>query len=176
MNQEEWKPIIGFDGYQVSNLGRVQSFRKGDLFPLILKPSRANKARRALYTLYKNKKPHWRLASRLVCEAFNGPAPSGYHAAHLDGNHLNDCATNLEWKTPLANMADRDKHGRTSRGSKHYASILDENDVAEIKRIYADAKQENRVYGVVTALADVYGVKLGTIENIIYGRRWRVVA
>lgn len=172
---EEWRSIAGFPRYQVSNLGRVRSFRRGDLFKVvILKPSKANKQKRALVTLFCDKKPAYRLISRLVCEAFNGPPPSPYHqAAHDDGDTQNDSASNLFWRTALENAADRDRHGRTKRGQDHYAAKLNAEKVLAIRSNYETAKSQGKVYGAVVMLAETNGVTLGCIEDIIYGRKWR---
>lgn len=57
---------------------------------------------------------------RLVCDAFNGPAPTPkHHAAHRDGNKKNNHYRNLYWATAAENIADRERHGTTSRGKRH---------------------------------------------------------
>lgn len=172
---EEWRAISGFPGYQVSNLGEVRSFRKGELFPRVLRPSRGNKAKRAMVTLYLDKRPHYRLVARLVCETFHGAPLPDQEAAHLNGDVFNDRSDNLKWKYPLGNAADRDLHGRTARGSRHYAAILNEDQVREIRKVYRDAKAQGRIYGFVVALSRQYKVTLGCIEDIVYGRKWRNV-
>lgn len=39
----------------------------------------------------------------LVCTAFHGPRPDGYECDHLNGNHLDWSAENLQWVTPAEN-------------------------------------------------------------------------
>lgn len=173
---EEWRAIDGFPGYQVSNFGNVRSFRKGELFPHMLRPSRGNKAKRALVTLYLDRKPNYRLVARLVCEAFHGVPLTDQQAAHCDGDVFNDRSDNLEWKYPLGNCEDRDAHGRTARGERHYAAKLTEAAVREIRATYAAASAEGRIYGVVIALSKKHQVTLGCIEDVVYGRKWRNVA
>lgn len=116
----------------------------------------------------------WEMTS-LVCEAFHGTPSDGQQAAHEDGDVFNDRADNLSWKTPVENVADRERHGRTRRGQDHYAARLKARHVSEIRNVYTNAKAAGRVYGVVTGLADKYGVSLGCIEDIIYRRKWRHV-
>ena len=61
---------------------------------------------------------------KLVARAYLGPQPApGYEVRHLDGNKLNSHAGNLAWGTPKDNADDRERHGRTSRGSKHAATV-----------------------------------------------------
>lgn len=169
---EEWRSIDGFPGYQVSSLGRVQSFKSGDIFGQILSPSRGSKSKRAIVTLYRGGKKQYRLVSRLVCGAFLRPAKPGEHAAHRDGNRLDDSLTNLRWRTPKQNMAERDEHGTTARGERHYAATLTEAQVVQIRRDYAEAKKTT-VYGFITKTANRHNVKISCIEDIVYERSWK---
>ena len=53
---------------------------------------------------------------RLVLEAFVGPRSTPrHHGAHLDGNRRNNTVSNLAWKLPEKNEADKRLHG-TMRG------------------------------------------------------------
>lgn len=61
---------------------------------------------------------------KLVACTHLGPQPApGYEVRHLDGNKMNNHFRNLAWGTPKENAADRERHGRTSRGAKHSAAI-----------------------------------------------------
>lgn len=62
-----------------------------------------------------------RLVHVMVLEAFVGPRPDGYHAAHEDGTRDNNRLSNLAWKTPAENAADRRRHGTVG-------SVLDEHE------------------------------------------------
>ena len=41
---------------------------------------------------------------KLVCTAFHGPRPDGYECDHLNGNHLDWTAENVQWVTPEENL------------------------------------------------------------------------
>lgn len=60
---------------------------------------------------------------RLVALAWVGPQPEGRQIRHLDGDKTNNHATNLRWGTAKDNAADREQHGRTSRGQRHSVAI-----------------------------------------------------
>lgn len=61
----------------------------------------------------------------LVADAFLPFKPSPQHEVrHLDGNKLNSHVSNLAWGTQKDNADDRERHGRTSRGTKHSEAIL----------------------------------------------------
>lgn len=61
---------------------------------------------------------------RLVAKQHLPPQPSVAHEVrHLDGNKLNNAASNLAWGTRKENADDREAHGRTSRGLRHSLAI-----------------------------------------------------
>jgi hypothetical protein len=68
----------------------------------------------------------------VVCLAFHGPRPPNAHAAHRDGNSLNDNAGNLRWATATENAADKLKHGTHLCGERAPMSKLTEPDVLAI--------------------------------------------
>ncbi len=104
---EEWKDIEGFEGYyQVSNYGRVKSFRKATRYgaknEYILKNAVANHGY-CQVTLYTPSKREKHTVHRLVAKAF---VPNPYNLPqinHKDENVLNNRADNLEWCTPKYN-------------------------------------------------------------------------
>ena len=107
--KEVWKDIHNYEGlYQVSNLGRVKSFRKstkyGSQDEYILKPHLANNGY-CQVTLYDNTVRHKFLVHRLVAEAFI-QNPNNYpQVNHKDENPLNNSVSNLEWCTAEYNNA-----------------------------------------------------------------------
>ena len=73
---------------------------------------------------------------------------------------------NLYWGTHQQNMADMHRHGRTLEGERHPMAKLTEPKVRDIMARWRAGE------GPVS-LAKEAGVKLGTIEDIVYGRSWR---
>ncbi len=80
----------------------------------------------------------------LVASAYLPPRPTPRHEVrHLDGNKTNPHADNLAWGTQKENAADRERHGKTSRGSKHSAAIRSSNQ-AEGTRAFHQSQKEAR--------------------------------
>lgn len=105
--EEIWKDICGYEGlYQVSNCGRVKSFRKWKRASCpeeyVLKHS-LNNGGYHFVTLYTGGGRKKILVHRLVAEAFI-PNPDGLpHINHIDEDKGNNRADNLEWCTPQYN-------------------------------------------------------------------------
>lgn len=94
---EEWKPIV-IDGitteYMISNFGRVYS----KCSKLLLKTELSN-AGYYRVTLYINKKPYHKSIHRLVAIAFVNNPDNLPIVNHIDGEKINNVASNLEWST-----------------------------------------------------------------------------
>jgi len=180
---EEWRPVPGFPDYEVSSLGRVKRVVescKGHA-PKILRPWLNNQGY-AIITISADGNSRRKQISRLVCETFHGPPPTGEHqAAHNDGDPSNNCAGNLRWATRAENMADCLIHGtraqgathgrttrpeRTPRGSRHGHAKLSEIDVLAIR-------QHPKTNGSGVALAAQFGVSPAAICQIRARKNWK---
>lgn len=89
--KEIWKNIMDFNGYQVSNLGRIRSFKTYK----VLK-QKTYKGYKSL-CLYKYGKKYYRAVHRLVAEAFISNPKNLPCVNHKDENPSNNCVNNLEW-------------------------------------------------------------------------------
>lgn len=173
---ERWRPIVGFDGYEVSNLGRVRSwFRPGH-------PQNPNRKSRAVrgdppflrklvpsgpsnyhyVILRKGQKNHCKQVHLLVLTAFRGPRPRGEESRHWDGDKHNNRLPNLLWGTHAQNIADKKRHGTYQYGEKNpYAKLSD-----------AQAELIKHSHGrPLKAVAEQYGVRESTISRIRNGVR-----
>ena len=133
--KEIWKPIKNFLYYEVSNLGRVKSYKSHQKEPYISKGS-ANLQGYIRATLTKQGKVYQILMHRLVLETFIGPCPNGCEANHKDGIKSNCKSSNLEWITHYENFVHALKLGLYSRsGEKNTNAKLIEKDILEIRRL-----------------------------------------
>jgi hypothetical protein len=109
MTAEEWRPIPGFPGYEVSNFGRVLSRKRKQ--PRLLAPP-VDKDGYLYVRLCRDGVASNRPIHQLVPAAFIGPRPAGAVTRHLDGDKLNNHLSNLTYGTWAQNNLDTVAHGR----------------------------------------------------------------
>lgn len=117
IDNEQWRPVLNYSGYEVSNHGRVRSLKAKEI-RLLRTTSRYGYPSVVLSVkCHKTNKP----VHGLVLEAFIGPRPSGMQCCHGNGVRNDNRLTNLRWDTPKANAADKVGHGtsRPRRRTKH---------------------------------------------------------
>lgn len=97
---EQWLPIEGYeDRYEVSYCGIVRNIRSGKILSQVV-----IKRRRKAVALVRYGKSKTFMIHRLVATAFVRGKESWLEVNHIDGDHSNNCADNLEWITPEENM------------------------------------------------------------------------
>lgn len=125
---EIWKDIPEFEGYQVSNLGRVKSLERIDarghrVKEKILKPWITRKGY-YLVTLCKNSIVKAYRVHRLVWSAFNGQIPEGLQVNHineiktdnrLENLNLMTCKENINYGTGIERRAKKQINGKKSK-------------------------------------------------------------
>ena len=118
MEQEIWKDVIGFEFYQVSNLGRVKSnrFKKEK----ILKSAIGNHGY-LLVSIYKDKKRYSRTVHQIVAESFLNHKPCGSKVVvdHIDNNRLNNIVENLRLVSTRENTSKKN----TNTSSKYIGVV-----------------------------------------------------
>lgn len=113
---EEWRPVPGYEGYEVSSLGRLISHQQRK--PRLMK-LRAASNRYLSVDLRRQGQRTTCTVHRLVAEAFHGPSPEGKpEVRHLDGDHLNNSRDNLQWGSRSENIRDAVSHGTHYTASK----------------------------------------------------------
>ena len=112
---EEWRDIEGYEGlYQVSNIGRVRTFRYGA-------PRIRSQHRHPIHNYWelllrkKGKKTKLAKVHRLVAQAFLPNPESLPEVNHLDCDRLNNRLENLEWCSRKRNMEHAGQMGRMRR-------------------------------------------------------------
>lgn len=112
MTAEEWRPIVGFPGYEVSDLGGV---RHGGHVPI--RDTSGNGYPR-VWLIGSNGRGVRRPVHQVVTEAFHGPRPAGQEVRHRNGDRRDNRAANLSWSSHRHNMADLLRHGTHYQANK----------------------------------------------------------
>lgn len=149
---EIWKEVPGYEGqYQVSNEGRVKSFRRRK-DGVLLAPGRMTGGHLSVALGRRQS----RCVHELVLLAFVGPRQPGQECLHTNGNPADNRLANLRWGTRSENLRDKVRHGQCK---------LKLDDIIAIKSALKNYRR-----GLQRELADQYGVAECTISAIKLGR------
>ncbi len=175
-NAEQWKEILGYPGYEVSDHGRVRSYwrivglgyNKGVEQILTDQPQRIlcqeKRNNRCSVTLFEKGIGHHFPIHRLVLLAFKGPCPENMEGCHNDGNHNRNVLSNLRWDTKANNNVDKIIHG-VAKGSKNPSSKLTEPQIIKIRQMASQGHSHKE-------LADIFCVARSKINKIVNRKAW----
>lgn len=170
--QEIWKAVVGFNNYEVSNVGNVRSIervedfrggkrkRKGSILSkrVILKYYSVNLKEKS-----SGVKSFTALVHRLVAMAFIPNNENKPCVNHIDANSLNNNVDNLEWCTQKENIHHAMKFDNWTRGENHGMAKLKQDDIKFIR------DQEKSFLW----LAKKFNVSYTTIKSIRTNKIWR---
>lgn len=157
---EQWIDVVGFEGdYNVSDLGRVKSKRyHNGTSERIIKQSVTQKEYLHV-VVYKNKKPFYHSAHRLVAIAFIPNPENKIDVGHFgkypdgkEGNRKDNRCTSLKWVTRAENLKHSFEFGRSdNNGINHSQAKLTEKQVLEIRASVLTNKELSILYGICDA-------------------------
>lgn len=159
----DWKPIEGWDGYEVSDAGVVRSWKKcrrtpDDVLPRHIVPWQLPNG----YLVIRMKNRRQKASAyihHLVAEHFIGPRPEGAEVAHWDGDKLNNAVINLRYATPKENGADTVRQGASQRGERHYKATITNDRAIEIKSFVGSHADAAKAFSVSYRTA--YAIRAG---------------
>jgi hypothetical protein len=157
IKDEIWKPIVGFDNYAVSNMGRIKSIKLNR----ILSQSFSRGYLILGLTTNKGIKKTVRV-HRLVLMTFK---PRKFYRK-IESNHVNGIKTdnresNLEWTSHKENS-------RKMYVSGLYNKKLSAEDVIEIKKLLLEGISGK-------SIAKLFNVGCSIISEINKGKKWRLI-
>lgn len=110
---EEWRDVPGWDGYMVSDQGRVASILDGH--------TEKTTGYRQVTLGGRRRKKTFRLHS-LVLQTFVGPRPHGCGGLHNNGDPGDNRLANLRWGTQGENLRDAVRHGTHHNAKKTHCA------------------------------------------------------
>ena len=181
--EEIWVTIPQFPDYAISSWGRVNRIvpdRHGrpGAGPSI---GTLGNHKYLMATLHRETKQSTRLIHRLVCAAFHGLTPSrAHHAAHRDGNRMNNRSDNIRWATPSENNIDKHRHGTMRTGENHHANYNPEcmprGETHGNAKLTDDAiikiRKDRRFQRII---AEDYGVSQTLVSQVKSNKIWKHV-
>lgn len=126
--EEIWKPIVGWENtYKISNLGKVKRIARNrkntrpNLSKIIQEKILVPYLGKGYLIVSLTNFPIIKRARihRLVAEHFILKVGGKEYVNHIDGNKLNNCASNLEWCTAKENIKHSWEIGLRNHLRKH---------------------------------------------------------
>lgn len=170
--QEVWKDIPSFEGkYQVSNLGNIRSlnYHREKRIKNLKKRNRNGYLAVCLTNSLTKTQKSFNVHRLVLCAFESKPLDYPFQVNHIDGNKTNNILENLEFVTSSENVIHSLKSGLKIpfKGSQIHNSILNENDVIEIKKLLKDGHMMQK------DIAILYGVHKATINDIHKEKNWK---
>jgi hypothetical protein len=184
LDGEIWKMIDKYKDYQVSNFGRVKSFKKyHGTDERILKQSICRKY--FIITLSKNKIRKNKYIHRLVYETFKEKIEKGYDVHHINENKEDNFVENLESTLKFDHQSFHNKGEKSSWFGKHHSEKT-----KQLMSVNAKQKGENNSYSKLTnkeviqikmlfklnfknkEISRIYHIAQNTVSSIRTEKRW----
>ena len=154
MEQEIWKPVVGYEGlYEVSNLGRVKSVER--YVPRHvrgrIKEVHSGSGGYPCVTLCKNRKSRVTPLHRIIALAFIPNPDNKPFIDHIDTDVTNYSLSNLRWVTPKENANNvltmqhcRDNTYISEVANRSNATKIIKNTPNAPKKVYQYAMDESQ--------------------------------
>ncbi len=202
LDGETWKTIIEYPDYQISNLGRVKSFKQNKINGKILRQQKNEKY--LFIVLCKNREYKHKYIHRLVYEIHNYKLKYGEDVHHIDKNEKNNFIDNLmmipefihdSFHTKGENHPLFGKHhseeSKKKMSEKKKGKYPSEESKKKMSESHVDSKGENNPNSILITqdviqiklllkerklihqeIAEIFGVCRLTISAIKTGKIW----
>lgn len=141
---EEWRVVTDYPDYEISSLGRVRSWKKGNNGrvvgrradePRILRPAQFGNYFGVV--LCGGGRMEKRYLHRLVATAFIPNPENKREVNHKDGVKDNNALSNLEWMTLQENRKHASETGLLRSGMDNHMTLYNPEQVLQIRRLAA---------------------------------------
>lgn len=166
--EEIWKDIVGYEGtYEISVQLGVRRISTGQILKQSLDDHGCPRV-----TLWLRGKQTTHRVAHLVADAFlPAKGPTDQVLRHLNDDPTDNRIENLAWGTYSDNRQDAIRNDRLNQpiGVAHWNARLTEDNVREIRRLYATGEFSYRELGLR------FGVSKQMVSSIVHRRNWKHV-
>ena len=162
--KEIWKDVPGFEGYKVSNLGRVKSFRQKKKDGKLLKFYKCRLGYSLVWIRF-NKKRIGKSVHRLVAEAFIPNPENKPEVNHKNLDKSDNRYINLEWCTRIENMKHAARAGVFDKPKGYDSPYSKAVERYDLNGNYIDE------FGSISEAFRNTGISIGLISSACSGRR-----
>lgn len=130
---EIWKPILGFDGYECSNYGRVKKYDKTYRAYHLISPYGSHDKNSSLFIrlIPKDKKQKILKLDRIIAHTFcDGWSEDADYVEHIDKDKTNNKSDNLRW----VKLMDSEEHLKIIAKRVKYKDKFIFKDITEFAR------------------------------------------
>lgn len=161
--REEWKDIIGYEGYyKISNNGKVYSIKSDTIMSHYIPKDGYHRVHLCKGGIRKGFQVH-RLVALHFCDGY----AEDLVVDHIDGDKDNLWYTNLEWKTQYDNVQNMIERGTHTVDKAHLVAW--EKNQKEIYMIFPDGSK--RKYTSTKECAMDNNLLVSKITDVLKGRR-----
>lgn len=159
-NKERWRQVPGFPDYDVSDLGRIRTWKRGK--PILMK-TRIGGDGYPRVTLQdaRGEKKVCRMHI-IVARAFIGPAKGRLVRHRSKSKKAN--VSNLEYGTYMDNHRDKYRDGTDQRGEKNSQAELTRKQAVQIFRLKGEMTQKE--------ISETFGISRQAVSDIHRGVTW----
>ena len=167
--QIEWRDVVGFPSYEVSNDGKVRGKRYG-----IVRKLHDNGYGYYVVSLWKGNTTKRKKVHRLVAEAFIPRESESLVVNHKNGNKHDNRVENLEWITQKENLRHAFVTGLkpiTETQREACRKTMKKVGVNHVRRVVStDADGAETLYDSVKEAADAFGITKSAITLCCRGK------
>lgn len=161
MGKERWRRVPGFPDYDVSDRGRIRSWKSGS--PKLMKIKDGADGYPRITLLRKNGMKEVVRVHIAVARAFIG---KGGIVRHGVNGKSDPSLSNLTLGSSMDNHRDKYRDGTHQMGGNNSNAVLTELEVRKIRKEY------DRGHLSQADLAAIYGISRQAVSDILRGKTW----
>lgn len=162
---EIWKPIVTLHGkYEASTFGRIRNSKTHHIKAIIFDGYYYKFGYD--YSVNKIRYRGWYRVHKAIAETFIPNPDNKPTVNHKDGDHSNNCVSNLEWATYKEQMEHATKQLKVHVGDNNYNAKHSNEEVKEIRRLYENGEK------TIKELSIIFNDTYENMRRVVKYERW----